>query len=185
MILVYLASYQDVTRKVEQLGHALISFEKKKAKFSKPVSSIELSLGISRTSTAGKPEAPATETNPFFVLREKAPLPPSNPLEAKGKPIRGRKPGDPTDPVETTRASPLSRDQGATKSSPNSEKEEGEVTCRHADIPDSIFRALLDAVHEKRTGNQFPATMISIARVRAYQLQQCLVTGRETPEGTI
>ena len=54
-----------------------------------------------------------------------------------------------------------------------------------ADIPDSIARALLDALQEKRTENQLPVTMVSLARVRASQLQPCLVTGREPTEGII
>ena len=53
------------------------------------------------------------------------------------------------------------------------------------DIPNSIATALLGALQEKRTGNELPATMISIARVRASQLPQCLVTGRELPKDTI
>ena len=97
--------------------------------------------------------------------------------------IRGRKPEDPTYPVETTRASPLPGHQGVL---PNPEKEEGEVTSNDGDVPDSIAsRALLDALQKKRTGNELPSTMIAIARVRASQLQQCLVTGREPSEGTI
>ena len=87
--------------------------------------------------------------------------------------------------METKRASPLSGHQDATTFSPNPEKEEGEVISSDADIPDTITRALLDALQEKWTGNQLPVTMISIACVRASQLQQCLVTGREPSEGTI
>ena len=67
----------------------------------------------------------------------------------------------------------------------NPEKREGVVTPSDADIPDSIARALLNALQEKQTGNDLPPAVISIARVRAYQLQQCLVTGREPPEDTI
>ena len=59
------------------------------------------------------------------------------------------------------------------------------MTSSDADIPDSIARALLDALKEKRTENELPSTMILIARVRASQLQQRLVTGREPSEGTI
>ena len=51
------------------------------------------------------------------------------------------------------------------------------MTPSDADIPDSIARAPLNALQEKRTGNQLPATMISLARVRASQLQQCLAMG--------
>ena len=59
------------------------------------------------------------------------------------------------------------------------------MTPSDVDIPNSIARALLDALQEKRSGNQLPATMISLARVGAYQLQQCLPTGREPSEATL
>ena len=132
-ILVYLASYQDVTRKVERLGHAFISPKKEKRKFSKPTSAPEPSHGTSRTPAARKPEAPATETSQFSVLGEKAPSPPSNPPEVRGKSIRGREPEDPTYSVETTGASLLPGHQDVITSSPNPEKEEGEVTSSDAD----------------------------------------------------
>ena len=59
------------------------------------------------------------------------------------------------------------------------------MTLTDADIPDSIARALLDALQEKRTGIQLPAAMILLARVRVSQMQQCLVTGREPTEAVI
>ena len=157
--------------------------KKKKSEVFKTTSSTESSHDTSRTPTAEESDAPATETNLFSVLREKAPSSSNNPLEAKGISIRGRKPEDPTYPVETARASPLPGHQDPMSSPPNPEKEEGEVTSSNADIPHSIARALLDALQEKRTGNDLPPTMISIARVRASQLQQCLVAGREPSEG--
>ena len=52
-------------------------------------------------------------------------------------------------------------------------------------MPDSIARALLDALQEKRMGNQIPATMGPLARVRASQLQQCLAKGSEPTEAVI
>ena len=157
------------------------SLKKEKVKFSKSASSIELSLGTSRTSIARSPKAPAAEINPFSVLGEKAFTPSSDPLEAKRRSIRGRKPEDPTYLVGTTRTSPLPRLQGVMSSPPNPEKkEEGKATPSDADIPDSIARALLDALQEKRTGNNIPPTMILIARVRASQLQQCLGNGERT-----
>ena len=119
------------------------------------------------------------------MLGEKAPSTSSNPLRAKGRSIRGRKPEDPTYPVETTRAVPLPGCQDVKSSPPNPEEEEGEVIPSDADIPHSIAKALLNALQRKRTGNNLPPTMISIARVRASQLQKCLVTGREPSEGTI
>ena len=159
--------------------------KKEKVKFSKPASSMELSLGISRTSTAGNPGAPAAETNQFSVLREKEPTPSSNSLEVKEKPIRGRKPRDLIHPVETTRAS-LDEQQDVMSSPPNFDEEEGEVTPSDADVHDSIAKALSDALQEKRAGNNFPPTMISVARIRATQRCQYLVTsGREPSNGTI
>ena len=59
------------------------------------------------------------------------------------------------------------------------------MTPSDADIPDSIAKALLDVLQEKRTGNQLPVTLISMVRVRASQLQQCWVTGREPAKTTI
>ena len=59
------------------------------------------------------------------------------------------------------------------------------MTPSDADIPNSLARALLDALQEKRTGNQLPATTISMARVRAFQLQRCLATGKKPAETTI
>ena len=53
-----------------------------------------------------------------------------------------------------------------------------------ADIPDSVARALLDALQEKRIGNQLPAAMAPLARIRASQLQKCIANGTE-PQGTI
>ena len=89
---------------------------------------------------------------------------------------------DPAYPVE---APPLPDHQHVTTSPPSPDKEEGEVTPSDADIPDSIARALLDALQEKRTGNQLPAAMISLPGVRVSQLQQCLVTGMEPAKRTI
>ena len=70
----------------------------------------------------------------------------------------------PAHPVE---ASSLPDHQQVTISPPSPEQEEGEVTPSDADIPDSIARALLDALQEKRTGSQLPGTLISVARVGA------------------
>ena len=53
-----------------------------------------------------------------------------------------------------------------------------------ADIPDSVARALLDALQEKRMGNQLPAAMAPLARIRASQLQKCIADGTE-PQETI
>ena len=158
--------------------------KKKNSQVLRTSSSTESRHDNSRTPTAEESEAPATETNLFSVLREKAPSSSNNPLEAKGISIRGRKPEDPTYPVETARASPLPGHQDPMSSPPNPEKEEGEMTSSNTNIPHSIARALLDALQEKRTGKDLPPTIISIACVRASQLQQYLVTGREPSEGT-
>ena len=156
--------------------------KRKTVKFSKPTSSTESSHGgTSQTPTAGNPDAPATEIKIFSVLGEKAPPHSRNPVEAKGRSIQGRKPQDPTFPVETTRASPLPGHQDVP---PNPQKKEGEVTSSDADIHDGIAKALLDDLQEKWIGNELRSTMISIARVRASQLQQCLIAGRETSAGT-
>ena len=68
--------------------------------------------------------------------------------------------------------------------SSNLEVEEGEVGSGDADIPDSVARALLDALQEKRMGNQLPAAMAPLARIRASQLQKCISDGTE-PQETI
>ena len=49
-------------------------------------------------------------------------------------------------------------------------EEEKDVTPGDADIPDSIAKALLDALQEKRTGNNLPPTVIPIARICAAHL---------------
>ena len=155
---------------------------KKKVKFSTPISTPETSHGTHRASAAGKPEAPTAETNPFTVLGEKDSTPSSSPPETKEKSIQGRKSGDPAHPVEAP--SPPGH-QHLTTSPPRLEQEKGEVTPSDIDIPDSIARALLDTLQEKWSGNQLPATMISLARIGASQLQQCLAMGRETSEATL
>ena len=155
---------------------------KKKVKFSKPTSTPETGYSTHRTSTAGKPEALAAENNPFVVLGEQAPSPPSAPPEVIGKAIQGRKYGDPAHPVGSP---PLPDHQHVTIPPPSPDKEEGQVTPSYADIPDSIDRTLLDALQEKRTGNQLPATMTSLARVRSSQFRRYLATGKETAETTI
>ena len=63
--------------------------------------------------------------------------------------------------------------------------EEGEVASGDADIPDSVARALLDALQEKRQGKQLPAAMVPLARVRASQLHQCVANGTDPTEAVI
>ena len=150
--------------------------------FSKPNSSIEPSLGTNRTSTAGKPEAPAAGANLCSVFEEKDSTLSSKFPEANEKSIQGRKSGDPAHPVEGPSLPGL---QHVTISPPSLEQEEGEGTSSDADIPDRIARELLDALQEKRRGNQLPATMVWLARVRPSRLQQCLTKRREPAETPI
>ena len=153
------------------------SAKKKKVKFSKPASSIDPSRGTTQTSTSGKPAAPITGNNPFSAPGEKTRLPSGSLWETEEKTQ-----GDPIHPVEEP--SPPGKQQ-VTTSPPNPDEEEGEVTPCDADIPDSIARALLDALQEKQTGNQLPAAMRSLARIRASQLQQRLAAGSEPTEAVI
>ena len=127
--------------------------KKKQAKFSKSFSSTVPSLGTSRTPTVGNPDTlTIAETNPFSALGEKD---------------RGRNYGGSTYPVETSRASALRELQGMNTSSPNPDEKEGELTPGDADIPDSIDRALLDALQKWRTGINLPsATTPPVARFR-------------------
>ena len=111
----------------------------------------------------------------IFLLGETTLSPPGHQRGKERKTTR-EKNRRPTCPVE---APLLPDDQHVTTSPPSPVKEEGDVTPNDADIPDSIARALLDALPEKRTRNQLPATMISLARVGGAQLQQqWLATGR-------
>ena len=59
------------------------------------------------------------------------------------------------------------------------------MTPCDADIPDSIARALLDALQDKRRGHQLPAAMSSLARIRASRLQHCIATGSEPTEAVV
>ncbi|CAM9536871.1 unnamed protein product [Ascophyllum nodosum] len=159
-----------------RVGHALFSKEEK-VKFSKPASSMEPSRCTAPPSTSGKPAVPVTANNPFAVLGEKTRIPSGNPPEAKEK-----TPGDPTQLVEEP--SPPGKQQVTTSPS-NPDEEEGEVTPCDADIPDSIARALLDALQGKRRGHQLPATMVPLARVWASQLQHCIAKGSEPTEAVV
>ena len=81
-----------------------------------------------------------TENNPFYLLGEKTLLPSGTPREAEEKTQ-----GDPTHPAEEPS---FPGKQQVTTSPPNPDEEDGEVTPCDADIPDSIARALLDALQE-------------------------------------
>ena len=77
----------------------------------------------------------------------------------------------------------LSENASATTTAPpNPYEEEGEVTSCDADIPDSVARALLEALQDKRKGHQLPAAMVPPARVRASQLHNCIAKGTEPTE---
>ena len=126
----------------------------------KPASPIEPSRGTNQKPNAGKPEASATETNPFSRSEKRLFHPQS--IGGRRNVKTREKKGDPICPVEAIR---LPDDQHVTTSLPGPDKEEGDVTPNDTNIPDSIARALLNALQEKRTGNQRPAMRISDARV--------------------
>ena len=146
-----------------------------------------LSLGTSRASTAGNLEAlTVAETNLISALGAKDPTPSNNPLEVTRQSLRGRDYGGTTHPVETTRASPLPGLQGLIPYSPNPDEEEGEMMLSDADILNSIIaRALLDALQERWTGDNLPPAMTPMAHIRATQLQQCFMAGKEPSNSTI
>ena len=58
------------------------------------------------------------------------------------------------------------------------------TTC-DADIPDSIARALLDVLQDKRKGSQLPAAMVPLAHARPSQLQHCIAKGSEPTEAVV
>ena len=153
--------------------------KKKKVKFSRSPSTPKTSHGNHRSATAGKSETPTptAKSDLFAVLGEKDLVRSGNPLEAQEKTS-----GDPAHPVEAPSPPGL---QQVRISPPSLDEEEGEVTPGDADIPDSIARALLDALQEKWMGNELPAAMGPLARVRASQLQQCLAKGSKLTEAVI
>ena len=180
MILVFSASFQDACQTVKRMADTLFVHGKSGKYNCKPSSLTVSSLGASHTSIARNPKAPTTaEYNPFAALEEKNPAPSNNPLEATGTSTQGKSLECSTDPVDTSKASSLPEQQGVTPSLPDPREEEGEVTPGDADIPGSIARALLDALQERWTGNNLPPAVIPVARIRATQLRQCLLTGKE------
>ena len=157
------------------------SSKKKKVKFSKPASSIEPSRGTAPQFTSAKPALPVPVTNPFAVVGEKSSISSSNSPEAQETAV-----GDPTQQVEE----PSHPEHASTTPTgpPNPshlDVEEGEVASGNGNIPDSVARALLDALQEKRQGKQLPAAMIPLARVRASQLHQCVANGTDPTEAVI
>ena len=153
--------------------------KKKKVKFTKPTSSAKPSRGNAPSSTSAKPTPPVPATNPFAVLGENNSTSSGNPPEiqetAAGEPMPHVEDNPPPDYASAISTGP-----------PNpSNLEDGEVESGNADIPDSVARALLDALQEKRYGNQLPAAMAPLARIRASQLQQCVTNGTEPQEAVI
>ena len=145
--------------------------KKKKVKFTKPTPSAEPSRGNAPSSTSAKPAAPASATNPFAVLGE-------------GNTSSGNSPEQQVTAEDSSTREHASVTLTEPPDSPNLEVEEGEVGSGDADIPDSVARALLDALQEKRMGNQLPAAMAPLAQIRASQLQKCISDGTE-PQETI
>ena len=84
-----------------------------------------------------------------------------------------------------SRASPHPADQGANPSPLNPDEVEDEGTPGDADIPDSIVRALLDALQEKWAGNNILRALTPLVRIRTTQLKQCLLTARDPSDSTI
>ena len=163
-----------------RVGRAVFRKDEK-VKLSKPASSMESSHGTVPPSTSGKPATPVAANNPLAVLGAKPPqktrISSGNPPEAEE-----RAPGDPTQQVKELS---LPGKQSVTTSSPDPDEEEGEVTSCDADISDSIARALLDPLQDKRRGHQLPAAMVPLARVRALQLHQCIAKGTEHTEAVV
>jgi hypothetical protein len=160
--------------------------KKKKVKFTKPAASPNPNRDTAPSSTGAKPVPRGQGTNPFAPLGEKTGSTSSeNALEtqeiAAGAPALDAEDDSPADEA------PLSLEKSSTgpPNPSNSEIEDGEVVSCDADIPDSVARALLDALQEKRRGNQLPVAMAPLARVRASQLQHCITNGTEPPEATI
>ncbi|CAN0008564.1 unnamed protein product, partial [Ascophyllum nodosum] len=120
---------------------------------------------------SAKPAAPASATNPFAVLGE-------------GNTSSGNSPETQVTAEDSSTREHSSVTLTEPPDSSNLEVEEGEVGSGDADIPDSVARALLDALQEKRMGNQLPAAMAPLARIRASQLQKCISDGTE-PQETI
>ena len=117
-------------------------------------------------------------TNPFAVLGKKSGISSGNPPEGQETAVR-----DPTQQVEEPS---LTENASATATAPpNLAVEGGEVTSGDADIPDSVARALLDALQDKRQGQQLPAAMVPLARVRASQSHQCMAKGTDPTEAVV
>ena len=153
--------------------------KKKKVKFTKPNPSAEPSRGNAPSSTSAKPAAPALATNPFAALDEKTTSSGNSP--EKRATAGGESTLQPVDDSSPTEHSAIT----TTAPEPSIfDVEEGEVESGEADIPDSVARALLDALQEKRMGNQLPAAMAPLARIRASQLQKCISDGTE-PQKTV
>ena len=144
----YQRLYQYITMPARREWVTPSSYSKKnKVKFTKPASSAEPSRGNAPSSTSAKPTPPVPATNPFAVLGEKNSTSSGNPPE-----IQETAAGEPTPHVEDN--SPPDHASAISTGPPNpSNLGDGEVESGDADIPDSIARALLDALQEMRQGN--------------------------------
>ena len=125
------------------------SHSKKKVKFTKSASATEPSRGAAPSSTSAKPALPVPATNPFAVLGEKSNMFSGNPPEKQETAV-----GEPSPHVEDS-SSPeqLSVTSTGPPNPSNLDVEEGEVEFGDTDILDSVARALLEALQDKRQGH--------------------------------
>ena len=163
------------------MGHPFFTFKEEESKIYQACLLDRAKPRHTPPSTSAKSALPVPATNPFAVLGEKSSISSGNPPETQETAV-----GEPTPQVE---GSSPPEHVSATPTGPpnpsNLDVEEGEGKSGDADIPDSVARALLDALQEKRQGHQLPAAMAPLARVRASQLQQCVANGTEPPEAVI
>ena len=80
--------------------------------------------------------------------------------------------------MDTRRPSPLPGLQGVISCLPNLDEEEGELTPNDADIPDSIARALLDAVQENCRYFQHAHFIPKVVWEREVHINWSMVTAR-------
>ena len=125
------------------------SHSKKKVKFTKSASATEPSRGAAPSSTSAKTALPVPATNPFAVLGEKSNMFSGNPPEKQETAV-----GRPSPHVEDS-SSPeqLSVTSTGPPNPSNLDVEEGEVEFGDTDILDSVARALLEALQDKRQGH--------------------------------
>ena len=140
--------------------------EKEEVKCSKSTSSTESSRGTNQTSTSRKPKALATGTNPFSCSEKRLFQPPAHWGGEEGR-HKGEN-------VET----PLIRSKHLlsliiSKSRhrrPNLNKKKTKLHPAMLISPTALPQRYWTRYRKKRTGNQLPATMISLACVGLSQL---------------